>query len=343
LLGSVEVSSTAKAIAENLHEAKDTVVFLGNYAVQSPGYSTLRALSSVIAENTASKLGYLGEAANTAGAWLAGLIPHRKEAGGSLDASGMNAGDMISHPKKVYVLLDVEVEHDSDNPQQARAAMDQSDCVVVIAPYASASLLEYADIILPSAAYSETSGTFVNVEGTWQSFQASAKSFGEARPAWKIFRVLGNMLDVKGFDYVSSADVKEELKLICESVADVDNSFEVSGIYTNLDPVAGDNFHRVGEVGEFSGDSLVRRATALQKSQPEQKNIQLNSNEIKRLDTAGVLEGDSKIVNVKQGDLSVAMSLVVNEMVPDKCAFLAAGTETSSLFGSAFGEIEVTI
>ncbi len=343
LFSSVRVNKATKAVAENLHAAKDAAVFIGNIAVQHPGYSTLRVLATVIAENTGAKIGYLSGSANTSGAWLAGVVPHRKEAGESISAQGANVTQMLTHPKKVYVLMDVELELDSDNPQQAKFVLDQADCVIAITPYANENMLTHADVILPSAAYSETSGTYVNAEGTWQSFRASAKNFEDARPAWKILRVLGNTLNVKGFDYVSSVDVRDELKNLCDSINPVSNSFEVTGIYTNLDKNNSRFLQRIGEVGEFSGDSLVRRASALQKSKPEQNAVQINSNEIKNLALQDALDQADKMVNVKQGEVLISMPLIVNEMVPDNCALLAAGTQSSSLLGSAFGEIEITL
>jgi NADH-quinone oxidoreductase subunit G len=343
LLSSVRVNKTSKLVAENLHQAPDSILLLGIMASQHPGYSTLRALASVIAENTGSKVGYLSSSANTSGAWLAGLVPHRKEAGESVPTHGMNASEMLIKPKKVYVLLDVELERDSDNPQQARVAMDQAECVITITPYANENTLATADIILPSAAYSETSGTYVNIEGTWQSTKAAAKSFENARPAWKILRVLGNMLDVKGFDYVSSTDVRDELKALCDSTDNEDMPFEVSGIYTGLDKIRDGFLHRIGEVGEYSGDSLVRRATALQKSTTGKNTVQLNSKQIKKLALDEALGHDETVVNVKQGEVLVSIPLRVNEMVPDNCVLLVAGTQSSSLLGSAFGEIEITV
>ena len=235
LLKSVRVNKDAKEVAESLSNADDSVVFIGSVSVQHPGYSTLRALATLIVENTGSNLGYLAESANTVGAWLAGVVPHRKEAGGVVREGALNASEMLFKQRKVYVLMDVEPEHDCDDPQLALSAMDQAECVVSIAPYANANMLSNADIILPSAAYSETSGTYVNAEGNWQSFKAASKSFSEARPAWKILRVLGNVLEIEGFDYVSSSDVRKELKVSCDEVTAVSNSYEVTGIYTTLD------------------------------------------------------------------------------------------------------------
>ena len=343
LLEGVAVSKEAKAISKALKKGKNTVVFLGNIAVQHPAYSTLRALASVISENTGATLGYLAESANTAGAWLAGAIPHRQHAGAVLEEGGKNTEQMFDKLMKTFILLDVEPAFDCDNPKQACKQMEEADCVVSISPYLSGNMLEHADIILPSAAFSETSGTFVNVEGNWQSFNASTKSYEEARPAWKILRVLGNVLGVQGFDYVASSDVRDELKVACDAVAAVDNSFEVTGIYTSLDKlvITDSILQRIGEVAEFGADSLVRRATSLQKSSPQQNAVQLNSAEIIRLGLQDALD-DDQTVEVAQGATSISMPLKLNDTIPDGCALLASGTESSSILGSAFGSVEIT-
>ena len=343
LLKSVRANKNAKSIAENLVKAKNPAVFVGNIAQQHPAYSTLRVLALVIAENTGATFGVVGGAGNTAGAWLAGLIPHRKEAGESVEEVGKNAAEMLNHPKKIYVLLDVELEADSDNPQQALAALNQAECVIAISPYANKKMLANADIILPSAAYSETSGTFVNLEGTWQSFKAASKSYENARPAWKILRVLGNHLDVKGFDYVSSKDVRDELKNLCDNAEDGILKFEATGIHVPHDSINGKSLQRIGEVAEYSCDSLVRRAQSLQASKPEQQFVQLNTKEIENLGLETVPSKEEYKVQVKQGGVMVEMLLATNDMIPDGCALLMAGTKPSGLLGSAFGEIEVTL
>jgi len=341
LLKSVRSDSAGKAIAENLQNAKNAIVFIGGLSVQHPSYSTMRVLAFVIAENTGAKLGYLAESANTAGAWLSGAIPHRQEAGGAVSNTGKNTVEMLANPLKVYLLLDVEPEFDCDDPQIAQSAMDSAECVISIGPYADGNMLSSADIILPSACYSETSGTFVNVEGTWQSVRAAAKSSEDVRPAWKILRVLGNQLNVKGFDYVSSADVRDELKIACDAVSDVDNSFEVTGDYSAAMNEQNELvLQRIGEVAEFCGDSLQRRATSLQASASEQGILQINSSEIKRLSLQDAVS-KSLSVTVIQGDEKVTMDVLENNLIPDNCALIASGTQTSSILGSAFGNIVI--
>ncbi|MCF6191161.1 MAG: NADH-quinone oxidoreductase subunit NuoG [Cocleimonas sp.] len=344
LLKSVRANSDGKAIAENLKNAENSVVFLGGLSVQHPNYSTLRALAAVISENTGATLGYLAESANTVGAWLAGVVPHREEAGivsknVSSSKAGKNTVEMIMNPSKVYVLLDVEPEFDCDDPQLAQQAMDAAECVISISPFADANMLTNADIILPSACYSETSGTYVNAEGVWQSFRAAAKSSSDVRPAWKILRVLGNKLGIDGFDYVSSTDVRDELKVACDTVSSVSNHFEISGIY--IAPEKQDGLQRIGAVAEFCGDSVQRRATALQKSAPEQEVVQLNSAEVQRLSLQDTVE-NSSLVTVAQGNEKLSMPVLVNDLIPDGCVLIASGTQSSSELGSAFGNIEIT-
>jgi len=339
LLKSVRSNSDGKAIAENLKKAENSVVFLGGLSVQHPNYSTLRALAAVISENTGATLGYLAESANTVGAWLAGVVPHRQEAGKVSSRTGKNTAEMIMNPSKVYLLLDVEPEFACDDPQQAQQAMDAAECVISISPFADANMLTNADIILPSACYSETSGTYVNAEGVWQSFRAAAKSSSDVRPAWKILRVLGNKLGIDGFDYVSSTDVRDELKVACDAVNDVSNHFEVSGIY--IAPEKQDGLQRIGAVAEFCGDSVQRRATALQKSAPEQEAVQLNSAEVQRLSLQDAVENAS-LVTVTQGNEKLSMPVLLNDLIPDGCVLIASGTQSSSVLGSAFGNIEIT-
>ncbi|MEH6456081.1 MAG: molybdopterin-dependent oxidoreductase, partial [Cocleimonas sp.] len=343
LLKGKRANKDSKAFAESLSKAENAAVFVGNIAEQHPSYSTIRALGLVIAQNTGAKFGFIGGAANTSGAWLAGLLPHRKEAGEIVEQVGMTSAEMLNHPKKIYMLLDVELESDSDNPQQALAALNQAECVIAISPYANKKTLANADIILPSAAYSETSGTFVNIEGNWQSFKAASKAYENARPAWKILRVLGNQLNVEGFDYVSSKDVRDELKMLCDEAGDAGHKFEANGIYTTQDKVSSNSLQRIGEVAEYGCDSLVRRAQALQDSKPEQHQVHLNTKEIENLGLQDVLSNTDQKVQVKQGGVMVEMPMTANDMIPEGCALLMAGTKSSCLLGSAFGEIEVTL
>ena len=118
----------------------------------------------------------------------------------------------LAEKLKAYLLFNVEPQLDCSNPAQAMSAMQQAECVCVFTPYVNSTMLDYADIILPIAAFGETSGTFVNVEGRWQSFSGCVKPVGETRPAWKVLRVLGNLFGLSGFDYTRSDEIRDEIK-----------------------------------------------------------------------------------------------------------------------------------
>jgi len=345
LLENIEPDAIAKTVAQNLKDADNAALFVGSLSVQHPAYSIIKALSAVIAEQTGAKLGYFSESGNSAGAWLAGVVPHRQEAGITADLMGKNVAEMLQSSMKAYVLLDVEPEFDCDNPADANDAMQKAECVIAITPYTSTNTLEYADIILPSAGFGETSGTYVNVEGSWQSFRAAAKSFADARPAWKILRVLGNALGVQGFDYVSSSDVRDELKIACDTTGSVSNVTDGSGTsYTkpNKPESTAGLLQRIGDVSMYSGDSLVRRAKALQDSLPDQNIVYVNSAELKKLGIELASIEDQE-VSVKQGDNSITMEIALDDSIPDACALVYSGTQSSALLGSAFGTIELTV
>ena len=343
LLKSVRVNNDAKEVVEELSKAEKAIVFVGSFSVQHPNFSIIRALASVISDSSNAILSYLPESANTAGAWLAGATPHRKEAGEASQVIGENTAQMLDKSLKAYVLLDVEPVFDCDNPEQAQSSIRNADCVIAITPFAHDSLLECANIILPSAVFGETSGTYVNAEGRWQSFQAAAKGFEQSRPAWKILRVLGNVLGVDGFDYVSSTDVRDELKQACEAVSPVSNVFEILSVY-EADSKQTDNsglIQRIGVVAEFSGDSLQRRATALQNSSPQQNALHLSAESIESLGLK-LLDNNLKVI-VEQDGKSVSVSLMENNAVPSGCALLYSGTQISSKLGSAFGFLKITV
>ncbi|WP_042548931.1 NADH-quinone oxidoreductase subunit NuoG, partial [Ralstonia solanacearum] len=198
----VEAGETAKRIAASLASGERKAVFLGNAAVAHPQFSKLHALAQWVAQQTGATLGFLTEAANTVGGYLAGALPQ---------GNGLDAAAMLAQPRRAYVIVGAEPEFDAANPQQARAALEQADTVVVLSPFASRAAMEYADVLLPVAPFTETSGTFVNCEGLPQSFSGVVRSLGDSRPAWKVLRVLGNLLGLSGFDYDTSETVRDEV------------------------------------------------------------------------------------------------------------------------------------
>src|SRR6185503_4195276 len=186
-----EANEAARATAEQLLSGERKAVLLGNAALQHPQASTLLALAHWIASQCDASVGVLGEAANSVGAQWANVLP---------GPSGLHAGQMLSQPMKALLLLNVEPVHDAADPAAARAALEGSGLVVALTPFLDAAV-DNADVLLPIAPFSETAGTFVNAEGQAQSFHGVVRPYADARPAWKVLRVLGNLLGLQGFDH----------------------------------------------------------------------------------------------------------------------------------------------
>src|SRR6185436_10237383 len=179
---------------------KNAGVFLGNLAQHHPDAARLHELGLAVAGLAGARFGFLGEAANSVGGYLAGCVPAD---------GGVDAGAMLRDPRKAYVLLGVEPELDAHDARQAATAMKAAELVVALSPYQHGAT-DYAHVILPIAPYTETSGTFVSTDGTVQSFGGVVQPLGETRPAWKVLRVLGNLLGLAGFEHDSSEDVRRE-------------------------------------------------------------------------------------------------------------------------------------
>ena len=257
----VEADDDQRRIAASLATADRGLVLLGNIANRHAAYTVVRALASAIAELTGARLGYLSEGSNTAGAHLAGVLPHRSTGGETRPQTGLDAGSMLDRSLEAVVLLNVEPDQDLRSTQDAVGKLASQEFVVALTPYVSDALLEAADLLLPIGTFAETSGTYVNVAGTWQSFQGIANPVGEARPAWKVLRVIGNLLEAPGFDYVTSEDVLEEARTKIGEVAP-DNRY--AGRPSLARPNGEDAPADEIDTPIYSVDAVVRRARALQ-------------------------------------------------------------------------------
>jgi NADH-quinone oxidoreductase subunit G len=312
-------------IAGSLVSGERVVVLLGNFAQHHPQAAQLHMLAQQIATATNGKFGFLGEAANSVGSHLAGAIP---------GAKGMNAAQMLASPRKAYVLLNVESELDCANPQQAMVAMKAADMVVALSAYKHHAT-DYADVLLPITPFTETSGTFVSTEGRVQSFKGAVKPLGEARPAWKVLRVLGNLLNVSGFDYDTSEAVRDEV-LSSVNVADKLNN-QISGVASQAATGSNQGLQRVSDVPIYFADAIVRRATALQKTRDaETPCVVMHGSELQKL---GVKSGDT--INLSQGNGSVRLVVQADDRMPVNTVRVAAGHPATAGLGAMFGRITV--
>jgi NADH-quinone oxidoreductase subunit G len=243
----------AVAMAASLLGGEHKAVLLGNAAAQHPRAAELLALANWIAEQTGATCGFLGEAGNSVGAQLVGAMP---------GTGGANAGQMLDIPLKAYVLLNVEPQLDFADTGRAARALGGASLVVALSAYESAAM-EHADVMLPIAPFTETSGTFVNAEGRVQSFHGVVKPRGDARPAWKVLRVLGHLLELPGFAYETSEEVRAEaLGDVAALPQRLSNRTAVAAAAAAARPA----LERVADVPIYSTDPMVRRAQSLQRT-----------------------------------------------------------------------------
>ncbi len=324
---------TERAIASNLVDNAPATVLLGNLAVAHPAFAQLRALAGFVALRSGALLGYLPEAVNSAGGWLAGAVPYRLPGGKQASTVGLDARAMLESPRKAYVLLGVEPELDCWDGAAALKAMQGAEFVVSLSPYASAASKSFSQVILPVATFAETSGTYVNAEGRWQSFQGASKPFGETRPAWKVLRVLGNLCGLSGFEYVSSEEVLAEIQGICGGVKP-DNTTDLG---KSLVPLRVEGLVRVAEVPIYALDSLVRRARSLQSSPlARPAEVRLHPDVARELGVTG-----REQVQVRQNGAAVDLPLVLDDSVPKGCAWIPAGLSASVALGPSVGPVTI--
>ncbi len=327
------VDEVARKVAASLAGGETRAVFLGNMAQHHPAYSQIHALAQEAATLAGASFGVLGEAANSVGAVAVGAIPGRGPLGRPAIV-GLNAQEMLAKPLRAYLLLGVEAELDTHDPVTAMASINAADFVVVMSPYKGKSL-DYADVLLPIAPWTETSGTFVNTEGRVQSFAAVVKPLAETRPAWKVLRVLGNLLGLAGFDHADSKEVLRDAlgeTPIGSVQAFLNNS--VSGVEVAPAPPS-EHLERVAEVPIYQTDAVVRRASSLQMTQDGALPVaRMHSRLIARLG----LEENGR-VSVRQTASALTLKVQRDDLLPDNCVRIPSGHPLTAGLGPMFGPI----
>ncbi|WP_175782833.1 NADH-quinone oxidoreductase subunit NuoG [Burkholderia cenocepacia] len=325
-LAGVTVSPAAQAVAQSLANGERRAVLLGNVAVRHPQFAKLHAVAQWIADNTGATFGFLTEAANTVGAHIVGALPGE---------GGLNAREAFEQPRKGYVLLNVEPEFDTADPAQALAALNQAEMVVVMSPFKHG--LDYADVLLPVAPFTETAGTFVNAEGTVQSFNGVVRPLGDTRPAWKVLRVLGSLLGLPNFEY----ETAEEVRLAALGDAGVagrlSNQTSVAPARAAANAANG-GFERLADVPIYHADALVRRAGALHLTAAA-KAANTAALPAALFDKLGLKEGDA--VRVRQGERAVQLPAVRDANLAETVVRVSAATPAGAALGSLSGELVV--
>ncbi len=330
LLIGLEVDKTTESFAKALKEEKACIV-TGAICENHPEASLLRTLVYLIAKLSGAKVLRLTHGANTAGAWMAGMIPHRSVAGKASPKLGMDVQAALNAKLKAYVLMGVEPGYDFANPYGTRQSMLGAEFVVLMSAYDQESMRDYADVILPIAPYAETSGTYINIDNTWQTVRGALSPHGEARPAWKVLRVLGNLFQCKEFEYTSTEDILSEIK----NMATIAIEQEYTPYYPECLPVINQSLIRVGEWPLYRIDSIVRNAKELQLcAAADSACIRINPA------TADRLQLD-EIATVSQGDIEITLPLKRDERVAADVVWVANAMPETVDLGHSFAAITI--
>ena len=319
-----EGNDAAQVLAQALLSGERKAVLLGNAAAQHPQAGVLLALAQWIGEQTGATVGYLTADANTVGAQLVGALP---------GAGGLNAGQMLSQPMKALLLLDVEPVLDAADAAAAQAALAGAGLVVAFTSFKDARV-DNADVLLPIAPFTETAGCFVNSEGRVQSFHGVVKPAGDSRPAWKVLRVLGNLLGLSGFNQETAEDVRAEALGDLASIATrLDNRSDAA--LTLLPAPAG--LQRLADVPIYAADALVRRAPALQ--QTADAKVAAVSLPTQLWQQLGLQVGDK--VQVSQGSNRAVLPARQDTTLAENTVRVPAGLAETASLGAMFGAMAV--
>ncbi|MDR1064136.1 MAG: NADH-quinone oxidoreductase subunit NuoG [Azoarcus sp.] len=321
-----DISSEARAIAQSLAGGEKSAVWLGSLAVRHPRAAELHLWAQEIARLSGALPGFIGEAANSTGGYLVGAVP---------GAGGLDARAMIESPRRAYLLFGAEPDLDFADGAAAMAALGQAQLVVAASIFDSPALRQSADVLLPIAPFTETSGTFVNCIGDAQSFHAVAQPLGEARPGWKVLRVLGNLLGLPGFDQDDSAAVRDEA-LSGDIRACLDNAIGDVPEAEDAPAAQAGRLQRVADVPIYFADPLVRRAPSLQKTAdaaPPAAKMSAST-----LAALGVSAGDKVRVT---GTGAVELQAVADEGLAPGCVRIAAAHPATVALGPMHGDLSV--
>ena len=308
-------------VAASLSNADQAAIILGAEAQNHPDYPAIYAAAQRLAEATDATLGILPQAANSVGA--AALNVNR---GDSIQA-------MIRQPKQAVLLMNVEPEIDVANGAQAVAALKQAKSVMAFTPFVSETLLDVCDVLLPIAPFTETSGSFVNMEGRLQSFHGVVQGFGDSRPLWKVLRVLGNLFDVKGFDYHSSEEILQDA--LNQEIVSVQlnnrTTFDGEAVQT-----ASNQLVRIGGVGLYHTDAIVRRSAPLQAtSHAAVPAARVHPNTLAALNLS-----DGQQAVAKHGGVGVNVVVVADAALPEYVVHLPLHSDNAAL-GAMMNAIEL--
>jgi len=334
-LADIPVSPQQEKIAEQL-KTKKSVIILGALAHNHPQAALIRQLSQWIAEHSGAQCIYLTEGANSAGAYLAGAVPHRLPGGIVVSEPGLAAHEMFNAALKAYLLVNIEPTLDCANPVQVNKALRQADWIVGLSTFKSTGLLEQANVLLPLSSFAETAGSFINVVGDWQTFSPAIAPIGQSKPGGEILKRLGNWFALPEFNPVNADHIRDELStaLIKAKAAPIKATLPKISEKRQWGKMT-----RITEWPLYRSDPLVRRSQALQRSAGNDKvGIGMNAALLATLQLT-----ENQAVHVKQGEGSAYLTVFVDERLPNDCVWIPAGCEETATLGESFGSVDIHV
>ena len=323
------VSAAAQHIADQLlagANSEKQAIFLGALAIAHPNASDLHVLAEFIAQHTGACLGFLSEGGNAVGAQAVGATQGNQ---GSVDS-------LLQSNAHAYVLMNIEPLMDLPNPQQTRAALTKADTVIALSAFTSPDLLELADVILPITPYTETVGTYVNMAGQVQTIQPAVRPLADARPAWKVLRAMGSLLNLDGFLYNLPEEVYADA-LAKPLEHSLSNSFTANTQILNKNILSG-SIQRLADQAIYASDAIVRRAPSLQLTRDAKTANQIGLGE-SLFNQLGLKEGD--LVAISQEGKTIEAAVTLQPGLAAGVVRIAVGTNMSAQLGSMFGEVTV--
>ncbi len=329
-LSAQNVSASAQVIADELLKATDSekqAIFLGSLAIHHPNASDIHVAAQFIAEQTGSSFGFLNEGGNSVGAQLVGATQGNQA---SIDT-------LLQGNVRAFVLMNTEPLLDLPNPQQTRTALQKADTVIAMSAYTSPDLLELADVILPITPYTETVGSFVNLAGQIQTIQPAVRPLADARPAWKVLRALGSLLNLEGFLYNLPEEVYADA--LAKPVEQQLNNRFTAGMEVQQKVKFAAQLERLADQPIYSCDAIVRRAPSLQLTRDAKSANCVGIGEA-LLSKLNLKEGDR--VTITQNGQSLEAKVQLMSGLADGVVRIASATALSAHLGSMFGEITLS-
>ena len=333
ILTGCEPSAQHHTIARSLADATNAAIIVGIQALSNPQLALLQEICEAITGASGATLGYLSASANSAGACLAGATPHRSAAGVTLENPGEHAADILSAKHKLLLSFAVNPLLDTNSVD---SLSDGNENVIAISCFDNDFIQQQADLVLPLAAVLETSGSFVNVEGLWQSFKGCVPAMGESRQGWKILSALGQVLAPGEFEYADSIAVKNELKALCSDVA-LSNLCGVESSAKGL-PDNSNSIQKIGITPIYACDDMARLSAPLQATPLMQAQSAVLMNHQQAQDSK-LLDCDQ--VQVKQGKGTAVLPLRIDEGIPAGCVYVPSGIDAVKHLAAAYGKVSL--